>query len=86
MTEIVESGAGVRLYCDSVFCQIPSLTNILRNLIMKAFEYFLNLTFFGTFIYSITLVSDNPAPIWLFTLTLSTIGLTLMFLSHIERK
>lgn len=53
---------------------------------MKAFEYFLNLTFFGTFIYSITLVSDNPAPIWLFTLTLSTIGLTLMFLSHIERK
>jgi len=51
---------------------------------MKALEYFMNLALFGTFILSITIVADNPAPLYLATLVLSTIGLTLMFLNHIQ--
>jgi hypothetical protein len=51
---------------------------------MKYFIYFLNLAMFGAFLLSITIVSENPAPIYLLTLVASTVGLCLMFALHCE--
>jgi hypothetical protein len=49
---------------------------------MKPLAYFLNLAYTVAFIYSIVKVSDNPAPLWVFTLVASTIVLTTLFLTH----
>jgi hypothetical protein len=51
---------------------------------MKYIAYFMNLAFFGAFLMSITIVSENPAPIYLLTLVASTVGLCLMFAMHCE--
>ena len=49
---------------------------------MKPLAYFVNLAYTVAFIYSIVKVSDNPAPLWIFTLVITTIGLTVIFLTH----
>ena len=49
---------------------------------MKPLAYFVNLAYTVAFIYSIVKVSENPAPLWIFTLVITTIGLTVIFLTH----
>ena len=49
---------------------------------MKALIYFGNLLFFGAFIWSITMVSENPAPLYIGMLVISTIGLVIAFIDH----
>lgn len=53
---------------------------------MKALEYFLNLAMFGAWLLSVFTVSENPAPLYIATLTLSTIGLTVLFFNHIKEN
>lgn len=49
---------------------------------MSKLAYITNLAYTVAFIYSIVQVSENPAPLWIFTLVVSTIGLTVIFLTH----
>ena len=49
---------------------------------MSKLAYLTNLAYTVAFIYSIMEVSENPAPIWLFILVVTTIGLTIIFLTH----
>ena len=49
---------------------------------MKSLIYFGNLFFFGAFLWSVTEVSENPAPMYIGILVLSTIGLVLAFIDH----
>jgi hypothetical protein len=49
---------------------------------MKFLSYFLNLALFGAFLFSVTEVSENPAPLYIGILVLSTIGLVMMFIDH----
>ena len=49
---------------------------------MSKLAYFTNLLYTVAFIYSIVEVSENPAPIWIFTLILSTIAVSIIFLTH----
>ena len=58
--------------------------NLSKGKTMKYIAYFMNLAFFGAFLMSITIVSENPAPIYLLTLVASTVGLCLMFAMHCE--
>jgi hypothetical protein len=51
---------------------------------MKYLTYFMNLAMFGFFLFSITVVSENPAPLFIGTLVLSTVGLCIMFALHCE--
>ncbi len=51
---------------------------------MKHLAYFLNLGIFGLFMLSIYVVSENPAPLYIFTLIASTVGLCFMFFMHCE--
>ena len=51
---------------------------------MKYLAYFMNLAIFGMFLLSLFVVSENPAPLYLFALVLSTVGLCVMFLMHCE--
>lgn len=49
---------------------------------MRVLVYFGNLFFFGAFLWSLVEVSENPAPLFLGTLVLSTIGLVIAFIDH----
>lgn len=49
---------------------------------MSKLAYFTNLLYTVAFIYSIVEVSENPAPIWIFTLVLTTAILAVIFLTH----
>jgi len=49
---------------------------------MSKLAYFTNLLYTFAFMYSVIEVSENPAPIWIFTLILSTIVLSIIFLTH----
>jgi hypothetical protein len=49
---------------------------------MKSLIYFGNLFFFGAFIWSIMEVSENPAPLYIGILVISTIGLVIAFIDH----
>ena len=49
---------------------------------MSKLAYITNLAYTVAFIYSIVKVSENPAPLWIFTLVITTIGLTVIFLTH----
>ena len=49
---------------------------------MKSLVYFGNLFFFGAFLWSVTEVSENPAPLYIGVVVLSTIGLVLAFIDH----
>jgi len=57
---------------------------LFKGMMMKHFIYFLNLAIFGLFMLSIYVVSENPAPMYIFTLIASTVGLCLMFALHCE--
>lgn len=58
--------------------------NLSKGKTMKYLAYFMNLTMFGFFLFSITVVSENPAPLYIGTLVLSTVGLCVMFALHCE--
>jgi hypothetical protein len=49
---------------------------------MSKLAYFTNLLYTLAMMYSIVEVSENPAPIWIFTLILSTIAVSIIFLTH----
>ncbi len=49
---------------------------------MSKLAYFTNLLYTVAFIYSVIEVSENPAPIWIFTLVLTTAILAVIFLTH----
>jgi len=49
---------------------------------MSKLAYFVNLFYTFGFIYSIVQVSENPAPLWIFTLVLTTAILAVIFLTH----
>jgi hypothetical protein len=49
---------------------------------MSKLAYFTNLLYTLAMMYSIVEVSENPAPIWIFTLILSTTALAVIFLTH----
>lgn len=55
-----------------------------KGMMMKHLAYFLNLGIFGLFLLSIYVVSENPAPLYIFTLIASTVGLCFMFFMHCE--
>jgi hypothetical protein len=53
---------------------------------MKLAIYFGNLFFFGAFLWSVTTVSENPAPLYIGMLVLSTLGMAIAFFLHCDVK
>jgi len=53
-----------------------------KGITMSKLAYFTNLLYTVAFIYSIVEVSENPAPLWIFTLVVSTIAMAIIFLTH----
>jgi len=49
---------------------------------MSKLAYMANLAYTVAFIYSIIKVNENPAPLWIFMVVLTTIVLTVIFLTH----